>query len=116
MISARRYNTATLRNMIRRLNASGYRQIPDTHRNTLQRQSHRRRYLQNTTDCFRHGVLHIRDAPQRRGPVIFPERIARSIRPAERTNRPFASWNSFTPAGRKMQRLYRKRKEPKKEE
>lgn len=50
------------------------------------------------------------------GFVIFRKRIARSIPSPERMNRPFASWNSFTPAGRKMQRLYRKKKEAKKEE
>lgn len=50
------------------------------------------------------------------GFVIFRKRIARSIPSPERMNRPFASWNSFTPAGRKMQRLYKKKKEAKKEE
>lgn len=64
------------------------------------------------TISFRHGgVFHIRDATQRRGLVIFRERIGRSIPfPKKRMNRPFASWNSFTRAWKKdatQRRLYK---------
>lgn len=69
------------------------------------------RWIRFAVACFIFGTR--RNAG---GFVIFRKRIARSIPSPERMNRPFASWNSFTSAGRKMQRLYGTKKELKKEE